>query len=100
MHSGYCLPEYTVISDIALSADNPLHCALAGSTGPEGGQWIGPGNTPVQCGGSAVGPFDCLELVDGSISLHKNSTKASFSEKLLYTCTISGQNVSVLIKSE
>ena len=99
MHSGYCLPEYAVISDIALSADNPLRCALAGSTGTEGGQWTGPSNTPVQCGGSAVGPFDCLKLVDGSVSLHKNSTGASFSGKELYTCTISGQNISVQIES-
>ena len=100
MHSGYCLPEYAVISGIALTADNPLHCVLADITGAGGGQWIGPHNKPLQCGGSAVGPFDCLELVDGSISLHKSSTRVSFSGKLLYTCTISRQNVSVQIESE
>ena len=100
MHSGYCLSEYTVISDIALTADNPLHCVLAGSTGTGGGQWTGPGNTPVQCGGTAVGQFACLELVNGSITLYKNSTGASFPGKLLYTCTISGQNISVQITGE
>ena len=100
MHSGYCLFEYTVISDIALTADNPLHCVLAGSTGTGGGQWTGPGNTPVQCGGSASGPFTCSQSSDPtSITLYKN-TRASFLGKQLYTCTISGQNISVQIKSE
>ena len=66
MHSGYCLPEYTVISDIALTADNPLHCVLAGNTGTGGGQWTGPGpgNTPVQCGDSNSGPFTCSQSSD------------------------------------
>ena len=99
MHSDYCLPEYTVISDTALTANNPLRCALAGGNGT-GGQWIGPRNTPMQCGDSAGGPLDCLELVDGSISLHKDSTGTSFSGKQLYKCTISGQSISVQIESE
>ena len=99
MHNGYCLPEYTVIGDIALTADNPLHCVLAGSTGT-GGQWTGPGNTPVQCGGSASGPFTCSQSSDPTgIILYRN-TGASFSGKQLYTCTISGQSISVQIRSE
>ena len=100
MHGGYCLPEYTVISDIALTADNPLHCVLDGSSGTGGGQWNGPGNTPVQCGGSASGPFTCSQSSDPTnITLYKN-TGALFSGKHLYTCTISGQSISVQIESE
>ena len=99
MHSGYCLPEYTVISDIALTADNPLHCVLAGSTGTRGGQWTGPGNTPVQCGVSS-GPFTCSQSSGATnITLYKNK-RASFSGKQLYTCTISGQSISVQIESK
>ena len=102
MHGGYCLPEYTVISDIALTADNPLHCVLAGSSGTGGGgQWTGPDNTSVQCGGSGSGPFNCSQSSDPTnITLYKR-TRDPFSDKQqLYTCTISGQNISVQIKSE
>ena len=103
MHGGYCLPEYTVISDIALTAHNPLHCVLAGSsgTGGGGGQWTGPNNTVVQCNSNS-GPFSCFRRTSGymtDITLYKK-TGASFSGKQLYTCTISGQNISVQIESE
>ena len=98
MHGGSCLPEYTVISDFALTADNPLHCVLAGSTGGEGGQWTGPDNTPVQCSGGS-GPFTCSQSSDPTnITLY--NTGASFAGKQLYTCTISGQSISVQIESE
>ena len=100
MHGGYCLPEYTVISDIALTADNPLHCVLAGSTGGEGGQWTGPDNTPVQCSGGS-GPFTCSQSSDPTnITLYKNNTRPQFTGKQLYTCAISGQSISVQIESE
>ena len=100
MHGGYCLTEYTVISEFALTADNPLHCVLAGGTGGGGGQWTGPDNTPVQCSGGS-GPFTCSQSSDPTnITLYKNTTGASFSGKQLYTCTISGQNISVQIESE
>ena len=103
MHGGYCLPEYTVISDKALTADNPLHCVLASSSGTGGGgggQWTGPGNTAVQCEGSGSGPFTCSQSSDPTnITLYKK-TGASFSGKQLYTCTISGQSISVQIESE
>ena len=100
MHSGYCLPEDTVISDIALIADNPLHCILAGSTGTGGGQWTGPANTSVQCGGSASSQFTCSQSSDPtSITLYRN-TGASFSGKQPFTCTISGQSITVQIESE
>ena len=100
MHGGYCLPEYTVISDIALTADNPLHCVLAASSGTGGGQWTASDNTSVQCGGSASGLFTCSQSSDNiTITLYLN-TEASFSEKQLYTCTISGQSISVQIESE
>ena len=109
MHSGYCLPEYTVISDIALTANNALYCVLGegfqqsaggSGTGGGGGQWTGPDNTSVQCGGSGSGPFTCSQSSDPtSLTLYKK-TEASFSSKQLYTCTISGQSISVLIESE
>ena len=108
MHGGYCLPEYTVISDIALTANNALHCVLgegfqqsAGSSGTGGGgQWTDPNNTAVQCGGSGSGPFTCSQSSDPTnITLYKK-TGASFSGKQLYTCTISGQSISVQIESE
>ena len=100
MHSGYCLSEYTVISDIALTADNPLQCILAGITGTGGGQWTGPGNTPVQCGNSASGPLTCSQSSDPTnITLYKKPG-ATFLGKQLYTCTISGQSISVQIESE
>ena len=97
MHGGYCLPEYTVISEFALTADNPLHCVLAGGTG---GQWTGPDNTPVQCSGGS-GPFTCSQSSDPTnITLYKK-TGATFSGRQLYTCTIySGQSISVQIESE
>ena len=98
MHGGYCLPEYTVISDFALTADNPLHCVLAGSTGGEGGQWTGPDNTPVQCSGGS-GPFTCSQS-SGSTNITLYNTGASFTGKQLYTCTISGHSISVQIESE
>ena len=102
MHGGYCLPEYTVISDIALTADNPLHCVLAGSsgTGGGGGQWTGPSNTTVQCGGSGSGsgPFTCSQSSPTNITLYKK-TGGSFSGKHLYTCTTSGQSISVQINT-
>ena len=98
MHGGYCLPEYTVISDFALTADNPLHCVLAGSTGTGSiGQWTSNG-TPVQCSGGS-GPFTCSQSSDPTnITLY--NTGASFTGKQLYTCTISGQSISVQIESE
>ena len=100
MHGGYCLPEYTVISDFALTADNPLHCLLAGSTGGEGGQWTGPGKTPVQCSGES-GLFTCSQSSDPTnITLYKNNTRPQFTGKHLYTCAISGQSISVQIESE
>ena len=100
MHGGYCLPEYTVISHFALTADNPLHCVLTGGTGGGGGQWIGPGNTPVQCSGGS-GPFTCSQSSDPTnITLYRNNAGASFTGKQLYTCTISGQSISVQIESE
>ena len=100
MHGGYCLPEYTVISDFALTADNPLHCVLAGSTGGEGGNWTGPDNTPVQCSGGS-GPFTCSQSSDPTnITLYKHNTRPQFTGKPLYTCAISGQSISVQIESE
>ena len=103
MHGGYCLPEYTVISDIALTADNPLHCVLAGSsgTGGGGGQWTGgPENKPLECGEPGSGPFTCSQSSDPTnITLYKKKG-ALFSESQKYTCTISSQSISVQIKSE
>ena len=51
MHRGYCLPEYTVISEIALTADNPLHCVLAGSSGSTKGElrWADPDSGKEAC---------------------------------------------------
>ena len=51
MHRGYCLPEHTVISEIALTADNPLHCVLAGSSGSTKGElrWIDPDSDKEVC---------------------------------------------------
>ena len=89
-----------MISDFALTADNPLHCVLAGGTGGGGGQWTGPDNTQVQCSGGS-GPFTCSQSSDSTnITLYKNTTGASFSGKQLYTCTISGQSIVVQIESE
>ena len=98
---SYCLPEYTVISDIDLTAENPLYCVLAGSSGTGGGgQWTGPNNTAVQCGGSGSGPFTCSQSSDPTnITLYKK-TGASFSGKQLYTCTISDLSISVKIASK
>ena len=98
MHGGYCLPEYTVISDFALTADNPLHCVLAGSTGTGLiGKWTSNG-TQVQCSGGS-GPFTCSQSSDPTnITLYNTGT--SFTGKQLYTCTISGQSISVQIGSE
>ena len=102
MHSGYCLPEYTMISFEVLTADNPLHCVLAGSSGTGGGgQWTGPDNTAVQCGESGSGPFNCSQSSDPTnITLYKKAGATFSGKQLLYTCTISGQNISVQIKSE
>ena len=100
MMHGYCLPEYTVISYFALTADNPLHCVLAGSTGGEGGQWTGPDNTPVQCSGGS-GPFTCSQSSDPTnITLY--NTGALYTGKQLYTYIISVDRASVyrLRKSE
>ena len=89
-----------MISDFALTADNPLHCVLAGGTGGGGGKWTGPDNTPVQCSRGS-GPFTCSQSSDPTnITLYKNTAGASFSGKQLYTCTISGQSISVQIESE
>ena len=107
MHDSddYCLPEYTAISDIALTAKNPLRCVLAGTIASSGsgggGLWTGPNNTIVQCDESGSGPFaSCSQSSDlTSITLYKK-TGASFSGKHPYTCTISGQSISVQIKSE
>ena len=103
MHGSYCLPRHTsVISDNFLTAANPLHCVLAGSSGGTGGgQWIGPDNTAVQCGGSGSGgPLTCSQSTDPTnITLYKK-TGASFSGYQLYTCTISGQSISVHINGK
>ena len=103
MHGSYCLPRHTaVISDNSLTAANPLHCILAGSTssGTGGGEWTGPDNTPVQCGGTGSGPFNCSQSADPTnITLYKK-TGASFPGKQLYTCTISGQSISVHINGK
>ena len=101
MHGSYCLHRHTaVISDDSLTATNPLHCVLAGSSsGTGGGQWTGPDNTSVQCGGSGSGPFTCSQSSDPTnITLYKKAG-ASFSGYQLYTCTISGQSISVHINS-
>ena len=103
MHGGYCLSRYTVISDKALTAVNPLHCILAGSSGAGGGgQWTtGPGNTVVQCGESGSGPLTCSQSSDPTrITLYKKTAGASFSGKQPYTCNISGQHISVQINSK
>ena len=63
MYGGYCLPEYTVISDFALTADNPLHCVLAGGTGGGGGQWTGPDNTSVRAVQWRVWSIHLLKLI-------------------------------------
>ena len=83
-----------------LTADNPLHCLLAGSSsGTGGGQWTGPDNTPVQCGGSGSGPLTCSQSSDPTnITLYYKG--GAFSGKQLYTCTISGQSFSVQINRE
>ena len=54
-----------MISDFALTADNPLHCVLAGGTGGGGGKWTGPDNTTsaVQCSRGS-GPFTCSQSSD------------------------------------
>ena len=89
-----------MISDFALTADNPLHCVLAGGTGGGGGQWTGPNSTQVQCSGES-GPFTCSQSSDPTnITLYKKTPEAKFSGKQLYTCTISGQSISVQIKGE
>ena len=103
MHSTYCLPRQTaVISDNSLTVADPLHCILAGgsSSGTGGGQWTtGPDNTPVQCGGSGSGPLTCSQSSDPTnITLYYKG--GAFSGKQLYTCTISGQSISVQIKRE
>ena len=101
MHGGYCLPEYTAVGINSITAADPLHCILVGSTnsGTAGGQWTGPDNTSVQCGGSGSGPLTCSQSSDPT-----NTTlyykKGAFSRKQLYTCTISGQSISVQIKRE
>ena len=84
-----------MISGIALTEDSPLYCALDG-----GGHWIGPDGTP--CGESGSGPFNCnnSQTSDHStITLYKRPS-ASFSGKQLYTCTGTGQNISMQIESE
>ena len=101
MRGGYCLPEYTVVGINGLSAANPLHCLLAGSSGGTGGGlWTtGPDNTAVQCGGSGSGPLTCSQSSDPTnITLYYKG--GAFSGKQLYTCTISGQSISVQIKCE
>ena len=84
-----------MISDIALTADNPLHCVLAG------GQWtVGPDKTLVQCGESGSGPFTCSQSPDStSITLYRRS-RVPFSGNQLYTCSSGEQNISVQIESE
>ena len=87
-----------MISDIALTVDNPLHCVLVGGTG---GQWTaGPDSIPVQCGESGSGPFNCSQSSDStSITLYRRSG-VPFSGKQLYTCSSGEQNISVQIESE
>ena len=85
-----------MISDIALTADNPLHCVLGEGTG----QWTGPANISVQCGDFRSGPFSCSNSSDSSsIALYKNSD-TSYSGKQLFTCTGGGSSVSIQIESE
>ena len=99
---------HTVVGINSLTTANPLHCILAGSssssrggsgTGTGGGQWTGPDNIPVQCGESGSGPFTCSHSSDPTnITLYYK--EGTFSGKQLYTCTISGQSISVQIKRE
>ena len=100
MHGGYCLPEYTAVGINSITADNPLHCVLAGSSsGTGGGQWTGPDNTPVQCGGSGSGPLTCSQSSDPTnITLYYK--EGAFPKEQLYTCIISEQSISVQIKRE
>ena len=117
MYDGICLPENTVISDIALTADNPLHCVLADSSEIYGDllwrspdsdnvcqcdngqcQFTSPEETPLICSQSST---------DDSLQLFKNMntvSSMSFSGKHRYTCNFNteGQGISftVLIESE
>ena len=101
MHGGYCLPGYTVVDINSLTAANPLHCVLAGSsTGTGERQWTGPKNTPVQCGGSGSGPLTCSQSSDPTNITLYYKAGGTFSGKQLYTCTIGGQSIRVQIKSE
>lgn len=97
-HNGYCLPEYTVISDIALTKDNPLRCEL----GEGGGQWIGPDNTIVQCDESSNGTFTCSQSSDNTnITLYKRQgAHVQYTGKNLYTCNGSKENISIQIESK
>ena len=101
MHGGYCLPEYTVVNINALTAANPLHCILAGSssgTGGGGGQWTtGPENTSVQCGDHCS-----LSLDPTNITLYKigNILLDQRMVTKVYTCHISGQGNNVQIRDE
>ena len=102
MHGGYCLPEYTAVGINSITAANPLHCVLAGSSGGTGGgQWTtDPDNSPVQCGGSGSGPLTCSQSSDPTNITLYYKVGGTFSGKQLYTCNISGQNISVQIKCE
>ena len=86
-----------MISDIALTKDNPLHCALVG------GQWIGPDNTPVQCGESSSDPFNCSQSSDSNRTTLYRRSGVPFSDKQLnytYACSSSKQNISIQIERE
>ena len=107
MHGGYCLPEYTVVSINALTATNPLHCILAGSSsGTGGGQWTGPDNTSVQCGDhyfvdQAIILNCSLSLDPTNITLYKiGNILLSQMVTKVYTCHISGQSINVQIRGE
>ena len=104
MHGGYCLPEYTAVGINSITTDNPLHCVLAGSSssssGTGGGQWTGPDNTPVQCGGTGSGPLTCSQSSDPTNITLYYKAGGFFKGKQLYTCTISEQSISVQIKRE
>ena len=116
MHRGYCLPKSTVISDIALTADHPLYCVLAGSSNSTKGElrWTGPdsdkevcqcvitdsvlnGNCQFTKPDHKEAPLTCSQSssTTGSYSMqlfkHMTDSPVSFSGKHPYTCTFTGE---------
>ena len=92
-HNGYYLPEYTVISDIALTKHNPLRCV-------QGKRWIGPDNTIIKCDEPGSSPFNCSKSSDSSSIILYKTPGVSFKGKQLYICAGSTQNISIQIESE